>query len=89
MRNSHVFLCKDKTLYVICQNIVRSENCLPFLWRSFNLKDNHLVFKVYEFPGLGLGLGLVLGLGLGLGLGLVLGLVLGIGLEKKEFLRIS
>ena len=55
MRNSHFFLCIDKTMFVICQSIVRSENSLPFLWRSFTLKDNHLVLKVYKFLVLGLG----------------------------------
>ena len=86
MRNAHVFLCKDKTLFVISQSIVRSENSLPFLCRSFTLKDNHFVLKVYEFLGLELGLGLELWLrfGLGLGLCLGLGLGLGLGLEKKE-----
>ena len=65
--NSHVFLRNDMLLFQICPGIVINENSLPFLCRSFTLKDNHLVLKVYEFLGLGLGSGLVLVLVLGLG----------------------
>ena len=47
--NAHVLLWIEKPLFGICQSIVKSSNSLPFLCRSFNLKDNHVLLKVYEF----------------------------------------
>ena len=49
MRNAHVFLWNEKTLFGICQIDVKTENTVPCLCRSFTLKDNHVYLKVNEF----------------------------------------
>ena len=49
VRNAHVLLRNVKTLFAIFQRIVRRENSVPFPCRSFNLKDNHVLWKGYEF----------------------------------------
>ena len=47
--NAHVFPWKENLLFGMCQIIVRIESSVPFLCRSFILKDNHVLLKAYEF----------------------------------------
>ena len=50
VRNAHVLHWNEKMcVYVICHRIVRCENCVLFLYRSFTLKDNHVLWKCMNF----------------------------------------
>ena len=49
LRNAYMLLRNVNSLFAICERIVRSVNSLPFPCRSFTLKDNNVLWKVYEF----------------------------------------